>query len=559
MKDKIIGNTKMFVFIIIFISIFKAIFGAENSLIGVTSIIMLLTLMEKDLTISPVKNFTKLLFVNIFSLIFSILAIKNIYLGIILNFAALFIIGYLFSGNLKRSDVVPFGLQYIFMLFYPVEGKILFMRFLSLIFTTLFIMIVQFIINRDKVFKVGNKVVNVICDNILLKIRAIQKSEDFTKEDESIIEPINYLKRAIYDKRVDEYYLSNDGIIVTDILWTLERINILLDDINNLVNKEEYYELLNDVYNEVLIIKNRDFDDSNIETLKSSISNEKVENKYIDEFIKLISNLLKEVKEINTLSQKERNNVKIDYEIPYHFHSIKIHKRCLNIDSAKVRYAIRLGIVGTVTVFIAKFFNLSEGRWMCLTIFSLIQPYSEFTKSRAKDRIIATVIGGAIVILSFTIFKSNLERSIIILMAGYLNSFTTTYRSNMIGVTVSAVASASLLGGPVRMVLTRIAFVIIGAILTLIANKYLFPYKIKDMKKYIFETYDSLINQMKMDIKAGHNDYSVRNLYLITGFIEDKIKLSINASNKEKIDKYLKDKRLMVNSIYKDFLIYSNS
>ena len=195
---------------------------------------------------------------------------------------------------------------------------------------------------------------------------------------------------------------------------------------------------------------------------------------------------------------------------------------------------------------------------MCLTIFSLIQPYSEFTKSRTKDRIIATVIGGAIVILSFTIFKSNLERSAIILMAGYLNSYTTTYRGNMIGVTVSAVASVSLLGGTIRMVLTRIIFVIIGAILTLIANKYLFPYRIKDMKRYLFETYDSLINQMKIDIKEGHNDYSIRNLYLITGFIEDKMKLSINSSNKYEVKKYLKDKRLIVNNIYKDFLLYSN-
>lgn len=559
MKNKIIGNTIRFIFIITFISIFKVIFGAENSLIGVTSIIMLLTLMEKNLTISPVKNFTKLLFVNIFCLISSVLAIRNIFLGIILNFIVLFVIGYLFSGNLKKSVVVPFGLQYIFMLFYPAEGNMLYIRFLSLIFSTIFIMIFQFIVNRDKAFKDGNKVVNIICDNILFKISAIQKSEDFTKEDVSIIESINYLKRVIYDKRVDDYYFSNDGIIVTDILWTLERINILLDDINSLVNKEYYYELLNDVYNEVMIIKNRDFNASNIYILKNHIYNEKVEKEYIDEFIKLINNLLKEVTEIITLSQKERNNVKIDYEIPHHFRSIKIHKRNFNIDSAKVRYAIRLGIVGTLTVFITKWLNLSEGRWMCLTIFSLIQPYSEFTKSRTKDRIIATIIGGAIVFLSFTIFKSNVERSAIILMAGYLNSFTTTYRGNMILVTVSAVASASLLGGTLSMVLTRIAFVIIGSILTLIANKYILPYKIKDMKRYLIETYDSLINQMKVDINEKHNEYSIRNLYLITGLIEDKMKLSINSNNNKEINRYLKSKRLEVNSLYKNFLLLSNN
>lgn len=558
MKNKIIANTLIFIFTITFVNIFKAMFGAGNTLMGVTIVTTAFVLMEKDLTISPVKNFTKILSVNIFCLIFSVLAIKNIFLGIILNFIALFVIGYLFCYDLKKSVVVPFGLQYFFMLFYPAEGAILYSRFLSLIFGTVFIMLIQFIVNRDKVFKVGSKIINDISDNVLLKIRAIQKNKDFTKENVSIIESINYLKRVIYDKRVNDYYLSNDGIIVTDILWSLEKINILLDDISSLENKEDYYDLLNDVYNEVMVIKNRDFNASNIHILKNHSYNEKVEKIYIDEFIGLIKNLLKEVAEINTLTKREKNNIKVDYEIPHHFHRITVHKRNFNIDSAKVRYAIRLGIVGTFTVFIAKLLNLSEGRWMCLTIFSLIQPYSEFSKTRSKDRIIGTIIGGVIVLFSFALFRNQTARAVIILIVGYLNSFTTSYRGQMICVTVSAVASASLLGGTLRMVLTRIIFVIIGAILTLIANKYILPYKIKDMKKYLIDTYDSLVNQMKVDINERHNDYSIRNLYLITGFIEDKMKLSINSSNNDEINKYLQDKRLMVNSIYKDFIPYSN-
>ncbi len=559
MKNKIIGNTIIFIFIITFVNIFKKLFGEGNTLMGVTIITTALTLMEKDLTISPVKNFAKILSINIFSLIFSVLAIKNIFLGIIINFIALFVIGYLFSYDLKKSVVVPFGLQYFFMLFYPAEGAVLYNRFLSLIFGSIFIMIIQFIVNRDKVFKVGSKVVNEISDNILFKIRAIQKNEDTTKENISIVESINYLKRVIFDKRVDDYYLTKDGIIVTDILWSLERINLLLDDISALENKEDYYDLLNDVYNEVIVIKNRDFNASNIHILKNNSYDEKIEKKYVEEFIGLINNLLKEVAEIDILTQKEKNNIKVDYEIPNHFHNITVHKRNFNIDSSKVRYAIRLGIVGTITVFIAKLLNLSEGRWMCFTIFSLIQPYSEFSKSRAKDRITATIIGGIIVILSFTILRNNTARAVVILMAGYLDPFTTSYRGKMICVTVSAVASASLVGGTLRMVLTRIVFVIIGASLTLIANKYIFPYKIKDMKKYLFETYDSLINQMKVDINEKHNDYSIRNLYLITGFIEDKMKLSINSNNNKEINRYLDGKRLEVNSLYKNFLLLSNN
>ena len=203
MRKKIITNTIIFVSIILFVTIFKSLFGEGNTLVGVTIITTALTFMEKDLTAAPFKNFTKILTVNLFTLLFSFLAIQNIWIGILVNFLALFIIGYLFSYNLKRSLVVPFGLQYFFMLFYPAEGEVLFNRFLSLIFGSVFIMLIQFIFNKDKVFKAGSRILDSISDNILLKIKAIQEDRNFDEENINIIGLINSLKGIIFDKRVD--------------------------------------------------------------------------------------------------------------------------------------------------------------------------------------------------------------------------------------------------------------------------------------------------------------------------------------------------------------------
>ncbi|MDU3525265.1 FUSC family protein [Clostridium sp.] len=554
MRKKIITNTIIFVSIILFVTIFKSLFGEGNTLVGVTIITTALTFMEKDLTAAPFKNFTKILTVNLFTLLFSFLAIQNIWIGILVNFLALFIIGYLFSYNLKRSLVVPFGLQYFFMLFYPAEGEVLFNRFLSLIFGSVFIMLIQFIFNKDKVFKAGSRILDNISDNILLKIKAIQEDKNFDEENIKIIELINSLKGIIFDKRVDDYYLTNDATISTDILWALERINILLDSINKLENKDRYKDLLNDVYNEVIIIKNRDFESSNIEILKNNIYNDEIDKTYINEFIDLINILIREVREINILSKKEKDYVKKDYDIPHHFHKITVLKRNFNIDSAKVRYSIKLGIVGAFTVFLAQYLNLSEGRWMSFTIFSLIQPYSEVSYTRVKDRIKATLIGGLIVLIAFGLVKNQTARSAIILLAGYLDPFTKNYRGKMICVTVSAVASAAIVGGTTQMVFNRVLFVIIGAILTLLANKYILPYKIKDMHKYLVEIYDSLINQMKEDISKEHNDYSIRNLYLITGFIEDKMKFSSNENDRMQIRELFNSKRKEVNELYNSYI-----
>lgn len=550
MRKKIISNTIIFIFIILFVTIFKTIFGEGNSLVGVTIVTAALTFMGRDLTASPFKNFIKILLVNLFTLLFSVLAVQNIWIGIFSNFIALFVIGYLFSYNIKKSLVVPFGLQYLFMIFYPAEGEILFNRFLSLIFGSVFIMLLQFIVNRDKVFKVGGKILDNISNNILLKIKAIQENRSFNEENIRIIESINSLKGIIYDKRVDDYYLTNDATISTDILWALERINILLDSINKLENKDKYKGLLNDVYNEVTIIKNKDFESSNIEILKDNIYDDKIDKIYINEFINLINILIREVKEINELSKKEKSYVKKDYDIPHHFHKVTVFKRNFNIDSSKFRYAVRLGIIGAFTIFLAQYFNLSEGRWMSFTIFSLIQPYSEVSYNRVKDRVKATLIGGLIVLIAFGLVKNHTARGFIILLAGYLDPFTKSYKGKMICITVSAVASAAVVGGTTKLVLTRIVFVIIGAILTLLANKYILPYKIKDMHKYLIEIYSSLINQMKKDILKDHNDYSIRNLYLITGLIEDKMKISISEKNKVELIEFLNSKREVINNIY---------
>lgn len=550
MRKKIISNTIIFIFIILFVTIFKSIFGEGNSLVGVTIVTAALTFMGRDLTASPFKNFIKILLVNLFTLLFSVLAVQNIWIGIFSNFIALFVIGYLFSYNIKKSLVVPFGLQYLFMIFYPAEGEILFNRFLSLIFGSVFIMLLQFIVNRDKVFKVGGKILDNISNNILLKIKAIQENRSFNEENIRIIESINSLKGMIYDKRIDDYYLTNDATISTDILWALERINILLDSINKLENKDKYKGLLNDVYNEVTIIKNKNFESSNIEILKDNIYNDEIDKIYINEFINLINILIREVKEINELSKKEKSYVKKDYDIPHHFHKVTVFKRNFNIDSSKFRYAVRLGIIGAFTIFLAQYFNLSEGRWMSFTIFSLIQPYSEVSYNRVKDRVKATVIGGLIVLIAFGLVKNHTARGFIILLAGYLDPFTKSYKGKMICITVSAVASAAVVGGTTKLVLTRIVFVIIGAILTLLANKYILPYKIKDMHKYLIEIYSSLINQMKEDVLKDHNDYSIRNLYLITGLIEDKMKISISEKNKVELIEFLNSKREVINNIY---------
>ena len=64
---------------------------------------------------------------------------------------------------------------------------------------------------------------------------------------------------------------------------------------------------------------------------------------------------------------------------------------------------------------------------------------------------------------------------IIMMLAGYINGFLGEYKYSMIAVTVSAVASASFASGAtIGMAFERLLFVGIGAILAILANRFIY-------------------------------------------------------------------------------------
>lgn len=161
MSQKIKGNTVLFMSIIVFIKLFELVFTPTNSIVGVTVIIAILVLMSENLTKNPIKNFSILLAINLGQGISTYVANQNIWLGLILNFLALASVGYVFSFKMNKIMVAPFGLQYLFILYSPVEGSELRIRLLALGAGAVIIMVTQFIIHRkNKERETGDKLID---------------------------------------------------------------------------------------------------------------------------------------------------------------------------------------------------------------------------------------------------------------------------------------------------------------------------------------------------------------------------------------------------------------
>lgn len=168
LKKNIISKTVLFLIIMILVVMFNLLFGEDNTLVGVTTVITILMLLGKDLTQNPVKNFLILLGINLALGISSFIAANNVWVGIIIDFSVVSLIGYYFSYAMTKGLILPYGLQYLFMLNSPVDGHIFVKRIYALIFGAIIIMISQFIVNAKKnnVFKKENSIIGFNKDEI---------------------------------------------------------------------------------------------------------------------------------------------------------------------------------------------------------------------------------------------------------------------------------------------------------------------------------------------------------------------------------------------------------
>lgn len=155
---KIRSQTMLFLFIVLFVKVFKDIFGTSNTLVGVSTLIALLILMNEDSSQSVTSNFIVLILLNVGSGVVTFFASQQLLLGVILNVISFYMMGYYLTERLNKTILIPFGLQYLFMLYTPVQKEDVMMRLVALFIGALLIGLVPMIIKKRTVsFTVNRK------------------------------------------------------------------------------------------------------------------------------------------------------------------------------------------------------------------------------------------------------------------------------------------------------------------------------------------------------------------------------------------------------------------
>lgn len=555
----ILSKTLIFIFVVLLVSLFKTIFKPENSLIGVTTIVLMLVLLQMDLTLNPIKNLLNLIVLNLAFGLSAFLVSQNLILGLILNFSIMLFIGYYFSYELKKPVNMMVGLHYMLMIVSPISISQLPLRLLSLVAGAFMIMGVQLLANKNKLTKSRNAMFNTIVDDLLIKIDLLKSQNDTENIDKSLSLNINRLKSLIFESGKSDSHFTECGVNTMNVLSCLEKINSILDTIKN---KSYYSQILDDIFSVINDIKNGKFD-INISDLDDTYNKINLYSLGITD-MEAVYDLIDVVKTLNVELKMYKNtinnqkNIQNELSIPQEFKELHVQKNLMKLKSPRFAYGLRLGLVVSLTFFIVKFFNIEYGEWAVYTVFALSQPHSEYTIRKSKKRIIGTIMGSIMMAILFNLVTDPSLRTVMLILAGYLMSYVSDYRNLVAFITVSAVASAALyVPNPNFIIMNRILFVVIGIAIALIANKFVFNRKLLDEENNLNNIQRDSSRKMLGEVllnEGSKNKSVIGILYLIPSLIDLRISyLNQNGLNMDK--SFINKNKVLMNDLYQIYLL----
>ena len=477
MKQKIISTTTMFICILLFITFFQNIFGASTKIVGITVLIIGLGISEKDLTQNLGLLVIKLICFLLVMGISSYLSVLNPYLGLFINFNFIFYATYINVERNKKPYHFPFILGYLFLIFLsPSTPEALPSRLIALIGGAFCIVGVQLYFNRNTYDKMLNSRLDKVCNQLIHRLERILARDVSEHEEEVDIlkASMGRFMKVIYDRFSSNGQLTKGGVGRITQMVTYEKMYYLLDDVAKdyeagLISEETIEELLTFVKNQ----KQGNPSELNLEMFEQGATS-------IRPFKQIIT-VLKAIQ---------------DDKYPIEKRGILRLLKPIDVESYAFKFAIRLAILLSGSLFVLQLFDLSYGRWLCFTLAALVQPDIETSEQKTVQRLIGTGLGVVVFSVLMMIFKEDSQRALIVLVCSYIGMYINRYDLKVSFVTVQALGGAIVTAPGTVIVGNRIVYIVLGALIAYLGNKWLFPIRRKEIKEHYVGLYEQQKQQL---------------------------------------------------------------
>lgn len=563
-KKTFISKSIIYVLAITTFFAFWDFLGADNAFVGVAIVHGATMLFDTDLTASPLKNIAKFFVIYLYIGIFPFLASLNIYIGLFINFFALFFITYSLVYDLKKSIWAPFVLGYLFLLINPIPITALPKRLIGLSLGSLFLVLTQLIINRNKSQNKLRKTLKLLVREVSNKINLLIENKELDQNDSNVRTYIETIVNTINERKSTNLYINNIDNIRLNFALYIERLNYSLHDLEHNLDDDLYRAFLMDLSllleDFLLFIEDDKADEKlilEIELFTSSYEKLLNYNYSTFEIIQNMSMLKFSIKNFNDSKSKDKNlfNLNTYLNLPKKLKLKNIFKFDFTTTSLRFTYAFRLSFLISVSCFIVGFFKIPFGNWITMTLYAVVQPYAETSKERFTQRFIGTVGGIALFVIITLAFHSPYIKIILFLALYYIYMFLKDYDKKIICITAIVLGVFFMLGkNPYEAVLYRFLFMTLGIVIGYLGTKYIMPFDNKTSLRNFTNQYYKLSEDM---LRLGLNhkcDYELleqlSDKIFVSKLLEDKIILNNSNLDIENINQFIYNQRTLNNNIY---------
>ncbi len=504
--------------------------GEDNVMLAFPITLTAIALSFENLNIKPIYKIIRLIIIDFLLVTLSFISSLCPYTGIIINFLTIFFIAYFLTVRYNPKIYKPFIMLYVFTSFSTPTLSSYINRLLVIllgIFIVVSSIFISSFFNKKDFLK----------DTLYQPLTLI--SEQLNSLSKGFFDEQIYLNTSkemrglcykVYKTRYRTNLTTNLGKIRLDMYIILENLNISLKEIflKNTYDNELSLEL-RVFFGELkilidCILKGFERDDSynviikNLDRFISVYSNKS----YYNYLISVLKEFRKSLKDIYNLDKKDINKKYTNWK---RSDIDKLKNYFINnfyFGSIRLNFALRISITLSLTIFLGNIYSLYKFVWVSITIMSVMQPYYEDTLNKGKERLKGNFIGIFFLITILTISDNKHLAILTLIISLYLTYGFKEYYKLSTFTAMASISVASLNTSLNVIAINRIIFILLGIIIVIIANKFLFPYKLKTGIHHLI-TKLLKYNYFLIDACIKDNQIRIRDLIILSTLSSDKL------------------------------------
>lgn len=486
-RSKFKTVTRDFLFIFLFITLFGMLFGPENSIVGVILTILMMSSLAQDLTATPVKNliYAACILEAMTLAAFLTTALPPLW-AVPFNFLMVFFLLYTYTFEYASHLYMPYILSYLFLIFLaPIGAAQLPRRLFCMLVGAGCIMAYQLIRCHTRAADTVQEALNAMLDEAGNCVCCLLTATATPADPETVRAELCKLSRVVYERRKRALCVSDASFSMLDAGRGLEHVILQLYALEGpitparevmlrqLQTQLSAFRAFTDKECGTLPLLDRNafgpLDDAEAEELYQSAA-------YIREHL------------LHMADPDKRTA----YRPTAQSLSIRL-KAALDVSPVRVVYALRVAALLAVFTALVQHFQLPHGKWLLFTLASVSMPYADDVAPKAKKRLIATLLGGAVAWTAFSLLPSPGMRTAVMMLSGYLTSYFSDYRFTFacatvggLGGAVTGLAGWREIGG---MFGVRLGYILLGIAIACVVNRLLFPFMRRTATDQLWKKY----------------------------------------------------------------------